>query len=68
MTGHEHDVSCVEFTPNGEHLISSSRDFTIKVWVVDTGYCVKTITGHEEWVRKIAINPSGTLIASASKD
>ena len=31
-------------------------------------YCVKTLQGHSDWVRKISINPTGTLIASCSND
>ena len=31
-------------------------------------YCVKTFTGHREWVRMVRPNPDGTLIASCSND
>ena len=54
--------------PLGDHIITSSRDKTIKVWEVATGFCVKTLQGHNEWVRKIAISHDGQVLASCSND
>ena len=50
--------------------MSASRDKTIKMWEVATGYCVKTYTGHREWVRMVRILPGldGSLMASCSND
>lgn len=50
MLGHDHNVSSVLFLPAGDFVVSSSRDKTIKMWEVSTGYCVKTFTGHRDWV------------------
>ena len=39
------------------------------MWEVATGYCVKTYTGHREWVRMVRILPlDGSLMASCSND
>ena len=35
---------------------------------LSTSYCVKTFTGHREWVRMVRPNQDGTLIASCSND
>jgi len=35
--GHDHNVSSVSFMPNGDFIVSSSRDKTIKLWAVATG-------------------------------
>ena len=48
--------------------MSCSRDNTIKMWDTNSGYCVQTIHAHSDWIRKIAINIKGNLMASASKD
>ncbi len=37
MHGHDHTVSSVKFTPSGDHVVSASRDKTIRVWEVATG-------------------------------
>lgn len=31
-------------------------------------YCVKTLTGHREWVRQIRVSPDGLILASCSND
>lgn len=31
-------------------------------------YCIKTFTGHREWVRMVRVNQDGSLLASCSND
>ena len=59
----------LNFIISGDYILSASRDKTIKMWEVATGYCVKTYTGHREWVRMVRILPlDGSLMASCSND
>lgn len=37
FSGHDHNVSSVAIMPNGDHIVSASRDRTIKMWEVQTG-------------------------------
>lgn len=37
ILGHDHNVSSVAIMPNGDHIVSASRDKTIKMWEVQTG-------------------------------
>lgn len=37
LHGHDHSVSSVRFTPDGDTLVSASRDKTIRVWEVASG-------------------------------
>lgn len=37
LHGHDHSVSSVSFTPDGDMLVSASRDKTIRVWEVASG-------------------------------
>jgi WD40 repeat protein len=46
MHGHDHNVSSVAFLPSSDYILTSSRDKTIKMWEVATGFCVRTYTGH----------------------
>ena len=69
MQGHDHEVSCVEYvTPDALYLVSSSRDQTIRVWDTISGFLMMTLHQHSEWVRRITLNMSSELMASASKD
>ncbi|KAF2460477.1 platelet-activating factor acetylhydrolase IB alpha subunit [Lineolata rhizophorae] len=76
LPGHDHSVSAVRFVPSGAAgspasgnlLVSASRDKTLRVWDVTTGYCVKTIRGHADWVRDVAPSIDGRWLVSAGND
>jgi platelet-activating factor acetylhydrolase IB subunit alpha len=52
-----------------QHLLSASRDTTVKLWNVETGFCDQTFTKHTDWVRCLAVRQSdGGLWASAGND
>ncbi|KAJ1957293.1 Lissencephaly-1 [Dipsacomyces acuminosporus] len=67
LHGHDHCVSAVCFL-GADKLVSASRDKTVKIWEVATGYCIKTLTGHSEWVRGVSATDDGKLICTASND
>ena len=51
------------------HLLSASRDCTVKLWDVETGFCDQTFSDHTDWVRCLAVRQSdGGLWASAGND
>ena len=76
LPGHDHSVSAVRFIPSGAAgaplsgnlLTSASRDRTLKIWDVGTGYCVKTLRGHADWVRVVAPSFDGRWLLSAGND
>lgn len=72
LRGHDHNVCGVVFAPlaAGEDLLySCSRDHTIKVWELATGYCVNTLNGgHSDWVRDVAVSDDGLFLASCGND
>jgi platelet-activating factor acetylhydrolase IB subunit alpha len=76
LTGHDHSVSAVRFVPSGAAgspssgnlLVSASRDKTLRIWDVSTGYCVKTISGHADWVRDVSPSFDGRFLLSAGHD
>ncbi|EEH48771.1 nuclear distribution protein PAC1 [Paracoccidioides brasiliensis Pb18] len=76
LPGHDHSVSAVRFIPSGAAgsplsgnlLVSASRDKTLRIWDVTTGYCVKTLRGHVDWVRDVAASPDGRFLFSAGND
>lgn len=76
LPGHDHAVSCVRFIPSGlpgqplagTLLASASRDKSIRIWDVTTGYCVRTLRGHAEWVREVSASIDGRWLVSASSD
>jgi len=76
LPGHDHSVSAVRFVPSGAagspqsgHLLASaSRDRTLRLWDVTTGYCVKTVRGHGDWIRDVAPSADGRWLLSGGND
>uniref|UniRef100_A0AAV1VEH6 Lissencephaly-1 homolog n=1 Tax=Peronospora matthiolae TaxID=2874970 RepID=A0AAV1VEH6_9STRA len=71
LRGHDHNVCGVVFAPDlaSDRLYSCSRDNTIKVWELSTGYCVNTLNGgHSDWVRDVAVSDDGLYLASCGND
>lgn len=76
LPGHDHSVSAVRFVPSGAAgspssgnlLVSASRDQTLRIWDVSTGYCVKTIRGHADWVRDVSPSFDGRWLISTGND
>ncbi|KAM0424847.1 hypothetical protein ACHAPT_009903 [Fusarium lateritium] len=76
LTGHDHSVSAIRFIPSGAPgapssgnlLVSASRDKSLKIWDVTTGYCVKTLNSHSSWVRDVHPSPDGRFLLSAGDD
>ena len=55
QAGHGSIVGSVCFSPDGKTLASGSWDNTIKLWNVETGELVRTLTGHTDEAR-ISLN------------
>ena len=76
LPGHDHSVSAIRFIPSGTPgapssgnlLVSASRDKTLKVWDVTTGYCMMTLRGHTGWVRDVFPSPDGRFLLSTGDD
>ncbi|MDT9232115.1 WD40 repeat domain-containing protein, partial [Limnospira sp. PMC 1242.20] len=46
----------------------ASDDKTLKLWDLETGTELATLSGHSNWVRGVAIAPDGKRAVSASDD
>lgn len=67
LTGHEHIVSAISSSHKDPNILfSCSRDKTIKVWDLQTGWALRTIDAHSDWVR--SIDSSGDYLISCSSD
>lgn len=54
QAGHDNWVRALVFHPTGKFLLSASDDYTIRVWELATGRCVKTVQAHGHFVTCLA--------------
>ena len=48
-SGHSDWVSSVAFSPDGTKVVSGSEDRTVKIWNVESGDVLHTISGEREY-------------------
>ena len=56
------------FSPDGNRIISASRDNSVKVWDADKGTQILTLTGHTRAVNSVAFRRDGKCIVSGGED
>lgn len=68
LTGHTFNVKSVSFSPDGNTIVSGSRDKTVRLWDVNTGRNIKRLTGHIGGVSRVPFSPDGSTLTSAGSD
>ena len=67
--GHRGEVTDVAISTGRRIVVSGSKDGTIRVWDMDTGFTLRTIEAHSvNGINALAITPNGKLAASAGGD
>ncbi|MBD2181435.1 WD40 repeat domain-containing protein [Planktothrix sp. FACHB-1355] len=72
----QYPVYAIAFIPRSQILVSGGydeltkdgREGTIKLWDLKNGQLLRTLKGHTDQVRAIAISPDGKILASGSDD
>ena len=71
LTGHSANVSSVSFSPDGQFLVSTSEETTIRMWTIDgtgTDTDLGVLRGHTQTASSAAISPDNNFVASCSDD
>ncbi len=68
LRGHEQEVNCLAFSPDGKFIASGSSDSTICLWNIMGNPTAQFLLGHEQEVNCLAFSPDGKLIVSGSID
>jgi serine/threonine protein kinase len=68
LAGHKHWVLTVAAAPDGRHVVSGSRDKTLRMWDLATGKQVRRLRGHKDAVTSVAVTPDGKYVVSGSWD
>ena len=68
FVGHTESITKAEFTPDGQMLLSASKDQTLILWDVSTGEMIRQFEGHSDEVIDFAVSPDSSYLVSASLD
>ncbi|MEU3909938.1 WD40 repeat domain-containing protein [Streptomyces sp. NPDC029721] len=65
---HDHLSNQTAFSPDGRHLVSSSSDYSARLWSVPDLRLVAVLADHKDDVEMSVFHPAKQLIATASRD
>ncbi|EMR02107.1 WD40 repeat domain-containing protein [Cesiribacter andamanensis] len=69
LQAHQKSVFTVQYSPDGQYLLSGSRDAHIRIWSVGEPYAeASSIVAHMYAINHISYSPNGRLFASCSMD
>ncbi|MBD2471964.1 WD40 repeat domain-containing protein [Nostoc sp. FACHB-145] len=68
LRGHEQEVNCLAFSPDGKFIASGSSDSTVCLWNIVGNPTAQFLLGHEQEVNCLAFSPDGKFIVSGSID
>ena len=68
LSGHASQVRGCAISDDGDLIVSTSWDQTVKVWDSASGALLRTLSGHNGPVHRCAISRDDKLIISASED
>lgn len=65
---HDHLANQCQFAPDGKHLISSSSDYTARLWTVPDLRLVAVLGDQDDDVEMSVFHPAKELVATACRD
>ncbi|KZV50933.1 bromodomain and WD repeat-containing protein 3 [Dorcoceras hygrometricum] len=68
LRGHRDAVYCAIFDRSGRYVITGSDDRLVKIWSMETAFCLASCRGHEGDITDLSVSSNNALVASASND
>ncbi|XP_043807288.1 bromodomain and WD repeat-containing protein 3 isoform X3 [Manihot esculenta] len=68
LRGHRNAVYCAIFDRSGRYVVTGSDDRLVKIWSMETAFCLASCRGHEGDITDLAVSSNNALVASASND
>jgi WD40 repeat protein len=65
---HKDKITSISFSPDGRWVVTSSDDYTSRIWDATTGLWVCTLKGHTAGVQEADFSPAGCYLVTGSND
>lgn len=66
--GHQSGVIDIQYSPDGEHVLSASQDQTAGLWNLSTAKLIQEYRGHEAGLTLARFSPDGRNVLTAAND
>ena len=66
--GHFDSMNALVYSPDGQRIITTADDGTIKVWDTQSGFCIVTFTEHSSGVTACEFSRKGNVLFTSSLD
>lgn len=67
LQGHSDEINSIVFMPNGENIVSSSNDMTIRVWNIGKNLMIRTLYGHKDEIGEVFLVMMGSRLFHCQK-
>ncbi|GAA5815248.1 hypothetical protein MFLAVUS_008754 [Mucor flavus] len=64
LSGHTDGVMCLQFCDGSNILMTGSYDKTVRIWNLETGDLIRTLTGHTRCIRALQFDEAKLVTAS----
>ncbi|KAF9606550.1 hypothetical protein IFM89_026240 [Coptis chinensis] len=68
LRGHRDAVYCAILDRSGRYVITGSDDRLVKIWSMETAFCLASCRGHEGDITDLSVSSNNAWVASASND
>jgi WD40 repeat protein len=68
QAGHAGGITGAAYSGDGQHILTASRDSTLRLWEARSGREIRVLSGHTSAVMDVVFLPDGKRAASASVD
>ena len=68
LEGHVGYVTCIQWVPDTDKIISASFDYSLKIWDSEAGRCLYSLERHKDPVSSFSLSADKNYLVSSGQD